>query len=376
MRWWWLLCVAAPAAAGPAPILGGSNAPDGEWPDAAALQYGSDVRCSGTLVAPTVVVTAAHCTDPALTTPPDHVLVGTTSLDAGGETLAISSHVEFPDWQASEDVSVLVLATSATTAPRPIATGWASTGIVDDATVDFVGWGTTDKDGTVRTRILQQATSTITDATCSTHPQDCRVPGGELAAGGSGIDTCPGDSGGPLYLPAGFLAGVTSRGFIANTFACGEGGIYVRPDHVVDWIESVGGPVARGPEPKLDAPLEGARGALITAAIDANDPDSDAHHLAIAIQPMHASAHVADDGTLEVCVRTNAPAGSDSVVVKLTDAHDGSRSIEQAFAIAIDEADATGACDPSFGDAGCCHAGGRASLPVVLAALAILRRRR
>ena len=39
------------------------------------------------------------------------------------------------------------------------------------------------------------------------------MPDGELGAGGMGIDTCPGDSGGPLYLPTDFgtfLAGVTS----------------------------------------------------------------------------------------------------------------------------------------------------------------------
>ena len=68
-----------------------------------------------------------------------------------------------------------------------------------------------------------------------------------------GIDTCPGDSGGPMYLLTEygtFLAGVTSRSYDNSQFACSEGGIYGRPDKIVDWIEQqTGVKVARGPEP-------------------------------------------------------------------------------------------------------------------------------
>src|SRR5260370_33086108 len=69
-------------------------------------------------------------------------------------------------------------------------------------------------------------------------------PGGELGAGGMGIDTCPGDSGGPLYLLTDYgslLAGVTSRSYDNASVACGEGGIYERPDKIVEWIERAAG---------------------------------------------------------------------------------------------------------------------------------------
>src|ERR1700689_3606113 len=74
-----LLAVWQPGAAAlggnlDAPVIGGSDAPQGMWPATAAILYGSasdpgpansdplhSFECSGVLVAPTVVLTAGHC---------------------------------------------------------------------------------------------------------------------------------------------------------------------------------------------------------------------------------------------------------------------------------------------------------------------------
>jgi hypothetical protein len=53
-----------------------------------------------------------------------------------------------------------------------------------------------------------------------------------------GTDSCFGDSGGPLFLD-GALVGVVSRGVGTAGAPCGGGGIYVRADRVVAWIERV-----------------------------------------------------------------------------------------------------------------------------------------
>lgn len=63
-------------------VIGGENAMAGKWPDVAAILFpvlgGDEPLCTGTLVAPTVVLTAGHCYD-ALDPPfPDNVLIGTS----------------------------------------------------------------------------------------------------------------------------------------------------------------------------------------------------------------------------------------------------------------------------------------------------------
>src|SRR5262245_44210878 len=104
-----------PAAAPVTPIIGGSDAAAGKWPDVAAVMFpapsGEVPGCTGTLVAPTVVLTAGHCDqiiDPPL---PDHVLIGASSLarPREGELIAIARGIPFPDAEDSEDIAVLVL---------------------------------------------------------------------------------------------------------------------------------------------------------------------------------------------------------------------------------------------------------------------------
>ena len=80
----------------------------------------------------------------------------------------------------------------------------------------------------------------------------CRA-GTEMVAGHRGLlrDSCRGDSGGPLYIqnPAGdfYLLGATSRGSRDGSHVCGDGGIYVRVDHFLDWIHEKTGVAIEGP---------------------------------------------------------------------------------------------------------------------------------
>ena len=48
---------AAPSMA----IVGGSDAAPGEFPSVAEITFGQSFLCTGTLIAPTWVVTAGHC---------------------------------------------------------------------------------------------------------------------------------------------------------------------------------------------------------------------------------------------------------------------------------------------------------------------------
>lgn len=226
--------------AGRQDIYGGGLVRDEVWPDTAALSDRWGVFCTGTLIAPDLVLTAAHCLEDGA--PPTRVeLAGGAA--GGGETLGVRRVLAHPDGLRTYDVGLVFLDGRARTPPRPLALDCVvEDALVDGARVSLVGFGETEEPA--RDGRKNAVDTAIVDADCDeTRRYDCisRVsPGGELVAGGGGRDTCFGDSGGPLYLhtSAGtFLAGVTSRG-ASWSGDCGEGGIYVRPDAVLPWIEA------------------------------------------------------------------------------------------------------------------------------------------
>lgn len=361
-------------------VIGGMDAPADKWPDAGAMLFGGQQACTGTLIAPTIVLTAGHCNDPALT----KVLVGTNDLRTGGEEINVSERIELQQ----NDTTVLILAKASTVKPRALGTGWAKFDIKNGAPVQLVGFGTINANGSQGTNTLKEAASTITDFDCSTSPGCSNF---EIGAGGMGIDTCPGDSGGPMYLKTGygdFLIGVTSRAYSNATRACGEGGIYGRPDLIVDFIEQAARvPVAKGPEPTLDEPLLGIRGDAAESSITHNDPKAGAaHKFEIMTQPMKGQAAVSADGVIRVCLAQDAtPGDTDSVVVKVSDTADPNRSVTSRLKISVAANEpVSGTCDPqAFGaggdGGGCCDSGGRGvggSALLSLIALVVLRRRR
>jgi secreted trypsin-like serine protease len=366
------------------PVIGGSAAPAGKWPDAAALLWGGQQACTGTLIAPTLVLTAGHCVEGGA---PDEVLVGATakSRPQEGQTIAVMKSIDYPNSQNSVDVGLLILAQPSTVAPRKIAGGWAKLDIQNNASIQLVGYGTTDMNGNVETDALLEAASTITDYNCSTSSgcNGAAKPDGELGAGGGGIDTCPGDSGGPLYLLTSygnFLAGVTSRGYDSNQYYCGEGGIYGRADKVIDWIEQQSGvKLDRAPTPTAD-PITAVRGVGTETKITHNDPKSDAHDYAIVTQPGYGTAAVSSTGVVRVCPQKDV-VGGDTVTVSVTDKNDPSRTLNLTIPVNIVDGSPDDSCDPmDFGGdgGGCCDTRRSATgwAPLALFVGLVLRRRR
>src|ERR1700733_13791493 len=209
-----------------APVIGGSDAPQGMWPATAAILYGSasdpgaansdpqtSFECSGVLVAPNVVLTAGHCV-PSVTAGSGEgyigdltgVLIGASSLaDPSQGQLIVATNNDitaYPSSQTSIDIGIIKLETPSTLTPAPIADGWAKFDISNGAKVEFVGYGAINSSGSMYIPQEQEAQSTITDYDCS-QSSGCRaaaMPDGELGAGGSGIDTSPRASAGGMYV--------------------------------------------------------------------------------------------------------------------------------------------------------------------------------
>lgn len=247
------------AAAGPieSPVVGGTTVPAGEWPDAVAV-LASDAMCTGTLIAPDVVLTAGHCIE----THPVEVIVGSVELTKpGGMAIKVKSATAYPKWESTYDVGVLVLDHAAPVAPRAVASACSvKEHLTAGAKVRVVGFGLTTQDGTGMNTRLHQAMLPVVDAMC-TQDSACQpsvAPGGEFTAGGGGVDACFGDSGGPIYLDTAHgaaLVGVVSRGEAVIGAPCGGGGVYVRADAVVPWIEKTTG--RKLTRSTCDAPADG-----------------------------------------------------------------------------------------------------------------------
>jgi hypothetical protein len=215
-------------------VMGGTVVPEGRWDEVSAHS------CSGVLIASRWVLTAGHCT------------LGNTDvqLKHREESHEVVDTITHPDWQSTLDVGLLQLGSDASVAPTRIARGCGSQYIVDGAAVQIVGYGANGPSGSQYNVEMREAATEIVDADCSDDGWSCFMPGQELIAGHPGVDTCTGDSGGPLYVlsSAGpLLAGITSRA--ANPGATPTGGVeepcgsvpglYVRVDAVADWIEEI-----------------------------------------------------------------------------------------------------------------------------------------
>ncbi|PCC74781.1 MYXO-CTERM domain-containing protein [Nannocystis exedens] len=223
----------APAPA-PTPIYGGDLVEPGSWPSAVAILIG-DTMCTGTLVSPTVVLTAAHCLDhnpsPALM----HVVVGDDVWSGFEQIVSVAEHGSHPDFCGTDtevckvdiwDYGYVVLEEPlvgvAPTRPISDQATWDDAMYIG-APITVVGFGDDEKS---LNGFKRQVDVEIVRFSPS---------GLEFQAGGDGHDSCQGDSGGPAFvtLSSGevVLAGVTSRGY-----TCGKGGFYAIPYAALCWL--------------------------------------------------------------------------------------------------------------------------------------------
>jgi secreted trypsin-like serine protease len=230
-------------------VIGGTRVPKNGFLDCVAVGNDVDWGCTGTLIAPDVVVTAGHCASFAT-----RVYFG-SDVSKPGKVVKVRQRVRHPQYRQGgkqNDLMVLVLATRVENIPpRALATK----SLIDKATDGrVVGFGNTDPLGSTGYGIKRQVDVPVASPACrgtvdgesDRTAYGCDV-GLEFVAGKPLLakDSCTGDSGGPFYVEDGngawVIAGATSRATNSAPNDCGDGGIYVRLDRYRAWIDSIPG---------------------------------------------------------------------------------------------------------------------------------------
>ncbi|MFH8755305.1 trypsin-like serine protease [Streptomyces atroolivaceus] len=230
-------------------IIGGSETTISDAPWMAQLHFFDDKDtadtsddvgyfCGGSVVAPTKVVTAAHCVKGLKWYLDSTVIVGTDQLPTDtGQTDADGypvfdfhggqlrgayrqwHHPAYDDVTIDNDVAVLTLTSPVNVKPLPVMRNTDTAVYSPGKAAKVYGWGRTSstEEGLAQTLKVAQADINA-NATCSAAWGSLYVVGHMVCAGapatGSDADTttaCNGDSGGPLVAD-GMLVGVVSWG--------------------------------------------------------------------------------------------------------------------------------------------------------------------
>lgn len=324
-------------------IVGGEPADEGEYPFVAYLSIESDgatFACGGSLYAPDMILTAAHCVDG--TGPTTGITAHFGSVDLGSDDIVTyqSEHVYSGNISGiPTDWALVKLQTEVEGIdPLPV----VSSTEYDEGDFTIIGWGDTEEGAGQGSEVLQEAVVPfVGDDDCVAAYGDTVTPDEEICAGvldEGGVDSCQGDSGGPMfredsageYVQVGIVShgqGCAQPGFPGvytqlSTFAAGIAAVAEgenTPAEVADIAVST----------TIDTPVE------ITLTAD----DADGDDLRFKVGEPESGQLTSDDDTLTTLTFT-PEAGFEGEVVFPFAANDGITDSPQAAVTVMVEGEA------------------------------------
>lgn len=267
-------------------IIGGTPVAPGRFPYLVSLRDSQDRHfCGGSLIAPRVVLTAAHCldqTDSTLRNP--KVYVGRFFLDkpeSGYSTSRCQTSIVHPGWSFTtglNDIALCILPAAINQTTVTLART-----LLQDANVGLtvMGWGSTAEGSGNNQELLATTVYLTGDRACNaTFSGQIRAPQ-QLCAGLplGGADACQGDSGGPLVVIGNSSRGDLQHGIVSWGRGCGEAGVpgvYTRVSQYINWInaqlkDKLGMQLPAGPTPAPPGPPNPPSPPAIPASDSTND---------------------------------------------------------------------------------------------------------
>ncbi|MCW1249202.1 serine protease [Acaricomes phytoseiuli] len=225
-------------------IIGGKAVANDAYPFMASLQFSGRSFCGASLVAPRVVMTAAHCVTsqdeltglPVPNTAGVSVVVGRTALsnmNQGVERGVLSLlgkdlvviHPRYLQGDAAYDVAFVYLDRSVSgIVPVKLPTKGTDALLRPGQKATVIGWGNTDTElSNFPDRLRQVQVPILSQDECKIS-YDSFNPDVNFCAGVQGKDSCQGDSGGPIFRQIPGRDTAYQTGVVSYGAGCGDQG--------------------------------------------------------------------------------------------------------------------------------------------------------
>lgn len=217
-----------------------------KYPWLVSLQVEGQHVCGGTLINPTTIVTAAHCSQYPST---EFLSVvahrNAMFLPAKAEnalTFAVKHIIVHPNYAAIRTKydaaiwEVELIDGDISQIPARVVQFDKGSHSVDNTTLRIAGWGTLWEGGPASPMMMETKVDVVSNEICVSQYRD--LHSSSICAGRVGKDSCQGDSGGPLFATRQdgkvILVGITSYGQ-----GCADPnytGVYTRITSISAWI--------------------------------------------------------------------------------------------------------------------------------------------
>jgi len=242
-------------------IIGGDEAVEGRYPYAVSLQDDISHYCGGSLIAPDIVLSAAHCKSWDATHEVK-VVVGRHSLDdeSDGEVIGATLELDHPDYdfETTDNDYMLVVLERAVEADVDLVQ--ISPDVMPvDAAVTVMGWGDTNIDleiDELAIELMETEVHTISNEECDASNGTLtdsfgsyddnyhqKITSNMLCAENEheATDSCQGDSGGPLVIRTALGEPDLQVGVVSWGVGCAHDafpGVYARVSEKYEWIRA------------------------------------------------------------------------------------------------------------------------------------------